>query len=90
VALTSNMMFRFEAADTSSDNTLVCGIDNFSITTISCGIEGDLDGDGSVGPGDLSIILLDFGPCGSPCPSDVDGNGSVDSGDISFLLLLFT
>ena len=91
VTLTNNMRFRFEAADTGTDNSLVCGIDNFTINTINCGIEGDLDGDGAVGGGDLSILLLDFGPCaGSPCPSDLDGNGTVDSGDIAFLLLLFT
>ena len=90
VSLTSNMMFRFEAADTGTDNTLVCGIDNFAIDTISCGVEGDLDGDGIVGSGDLAFVLLDFGPCpGSPCPSDVDASGSVDAGDISYLLLLF-
>jgi len=91
VTLTNNMRFRFEAADTGTDNSLVCGIDNFSVTTISCGIEGDLDGDGTVGGGDLSILLLDFGPCsGTPCPSDLDASGSVDAGDISYLLLLFS
>ena len=58
-------------------------------STAACGIEGDLDGDGSVGGGDLSVLLLDFGPCAG-CVSDLDGNGMVDSGDIAFLLLLFT
>ncbi|MFZ4698235.1 MAG: FG-GAP-like repeat-containing protein, partial [Phycisphaerales bacterium] len=54
------------------------------------GLQGDLDGDGSVGPSDISILLLDFGPCpGTPCPSDLDGDGEVTSGDIAFLLLLF-
>lgn len=53
-------------------------------------VQGDLDGDGIVGNGDLAILLLDFGVCpGTPCPSDLDGTGEVDSGDISFLLLLF-
>jgi hypothetical protein len=67
----------------------VCGIDNFSIDTISCGIEGDLDGDGIVSASDIGIMLLDFGLC-LDCPSDLDGNGTVDDGDISLLLLLFT
>jgi hypothetical protein len=54
-------------------------------------IEGDLDGDGVVGTADLSLILLDFGPCpGSPCPADLDGSGEVDPGDVSLLLLLFS
>jgi hypothetical protein len=89
VTLTSNMVFRFEAADTSTDNTLACGIDNFLIKTISCGIEGDLDGDGIVGASDIGMMLLDFGPCVG-CPSDLDGSGTVDAGDVSFLLLLFS
>ena len=57
--------------------------------TAACALQGDLDGDGVVGGGDLSILLLDYGPCPS-CASDLDGNGVVDSGDIAFLLLLFT
>jgi hypothetical protein len=54
-------------------------------------VEGDLDGDGLVGTADISLLLLDFGPCpGLPCPSDLDGSGEVDPGDISLLLLLFS
>lgn len=56
-------------------------------------VQGDLDGDGVVGTADLSILLLDFGPCPdpaqAPCPSDLDGDNQVGTGDISFLLLLF-
>ena len=56
-------------------------------------VQGDLDGDGVVGTADLSVLLLDFGPCPdptqAPCPSDLDGDGQVGTGDISFLLLLF-
>jgi hypothetical protein len=50
--------------------------------------QGDLDGDGTVGPPDIGILLLDFGPCPG-CPSDLDASGEVDGGDLSFLLLLF-
>ena len=50
--------------------------------------QGDLDGDGTVGASDISILLLDYGVC-SGCPSDLDGSGEVDAGDIAFLLLLF-
>jgi alpha-tubulin suppressor-like RCC1 family protein len=49
---------------------------------------GDLDGDGVIGPSDISVMLLDFGTCAG-CASDLDGSGTVDSGDLSFLLLLF-
>ncbi len=50
--------------------------------------QGDLDGDGTVGASDISILLLDYGVCPG-CPSDLDGSGEVDAGDIAFLLLLF-
>jgi len=60
-----------------------------STATSACGIEGDLDGDGTVGGGDLAILLLDYGPC-PVCPSDLDGSGTVDFGDVAYLLLLFT
>jgi hypothetical protein len=45
----------------------------------------DIDGDGTVGLGDLLIVLAAFGPCpdGDPCPADLDG-----SGDVSFLDLV--
>jgi hypothetical protein len=92
VSLTNSVKFRFEAADTSTDNALVCGIDNFAVNTITCtvAVEGDLDGDSLVGASDIAILLLDFGPCpGTPCPSDLDGDGDVSAGDIAFLLLLF-
>ena len=56
-------------------------------------VQGDLDGDGSVTNADISLLLLDFGPCPdptqAPCPADVDGSGEVDNGDVSFMLLLF-
>ena len=54
--------------------------------TDACGVEGDLDGDGLVGGGDLSVMLLDYGPCVG-CISDIDGNGRVDYGDIALTLL---
>lgn len=59
-----------------------------STSTGACGVEGDLDGDGIVGAGDIAVLLLDFGACPG-CPSDLDGSGEVDGGDIAFLLLLF-
>jgi hypothetical protein len=40
----------------------------------------DVDGDGAVNGGDISLLLLSFGDCPC-CPEDVDESGSVDAGD---------
>ena len=56
--------------------------------TAACSVLGDLDGDGSVGGGDLALLLLDYGPCVG-CPGDLDGTGVVDGGDIALVLLEF-
>jgi len=47
----------------------------------------DLDCNGAVDAGDISVLLVQFG-C-SDCPGDLDGNGMVDAGDISVLLINF-
>jgi hypothetical protein len=44
---------------------------------------GDLDGDYSVGAGDLSILLSQWGTDGS---GDLDGDGDVSAADLSLLL----
>lgn len=46
----------------------------------------DLDGDGSVGAADLSILLGAWGACGDPCPADLDGDGAVGAADLAALL----
>ena len=48
----------------------------------------DVDGDGAVNGGDISLLLLSFGDCAC-CPEDVDESGSVDAGDVSLILLDF-
>lgn len=47
------------------------------------GRRGDLDGNGSVDPADLAILLGSFGVSG---PADLDGNGIVNSADLTLLL----
>jgi hypothetical protein len=48
----------------------------------------DLDGSGSVGAGDLAILLGDWGPCDdcANCPSDLDGDCVVGAGDLAIML----
>ncbi len=50
--------------------------------------DGDLDLSGMVDTGDLSLMLLNFGPC-SGCSDDFDGDGEVSAADVSLLLLNF-
>ena len=49
---------------------------------------GDLDLNGIIDTADLSLMLLDFGPCPN-CPDDFDGDGDVTTADIALLLLNF-
>lgn len=49
----------------------------------SCGVPGDLDGDGSVSATDLAILLNAWGQGG---PADLNGDGTVNAQDMSILL----
>ena len=46
----------------------------------------DLDGDNVVDSSDMSLALLDFGPC-TNCSADIDMDNMVDSSDLSLVLL---
>ncbi|MCA9291932.1 MAG: S8 family serine peptidase, partial [Phycisphaerales bacterium] len=59
------------------------GVLNVMCTPSSC--QGDLNGDGTVGPPDLATLLGAWGPCGG-CPSDLNGSGGVDAADLAILL----
>jgi hypothetical protein len=74
--------------DITDPNTITdrVGQTNFSCPGSGSGCYGDLDGSGEVDSGDVSICLLDTGPCPG-CPADLDGSGEVDSGDVSLVLL---
>jgi hypothetical protein len=50
---------------------------------------GDIDGDGEVGGGDISALLVRFGMSMPGDPADLDQDGEVGASDISFLLTLF-
>ena len=51
-----------------------------------CECIGDLDGDGTVGAGDLVILVQNFGPCDGECPADFDGDGFVGVADLLTLI----
>ncbi len=46
---------------------------------------GDINGDGVVGPADLSALLAAWGAC-PDCAADLDNDGDVDASDLSILL----
>ena len=53
-----------------------------------CELVGDLDGDGTIGFGDLQAMLAQWGPCpvDPPCLGDLDGDGTVTFNDLLILL----
>jgi hypothetical protein len=50
------------------------------------GCPADLDGSGSVGFTDLTLLLGNWGPCAGSCPEDLDCDGTVGFGDLTTLL----
>jgi hypothetical protein len=55
----------------------------FSSDGSACGLLGDIDGDGSVGAADLSLLLAAWGTSGA---ADLDEDGDVGASDLSLLL----
>jgi hypothetical protein len=85
VAPTSQMRVRWIARDLGPGSIVEAGVDDVAVVAYSCEplLAGDLDGDGTVGPADLSILLGAWGTTG---PGDLDGDGSVGPADLSILL----
>jgi hypothetical protein len=54
------------------------------------GLPGDLNGDGSVGPEDLAILLGAWGPALGSVAADLDGDGVVGPADLATLLGAWT
>ena len=88
VAATNQMRVKFVAQDNGTDNVVEAGIDSVSFTSVVCNtaVFGDFNDDRVVDSADVSLLLLDFGPCGG-CLTDLDGSGEVDSSDLSLELL---
>lgn len=62
---------------------------NFLSLQLRSTCPADLDGDGFIGIGDLSILLADFGCMSGGCPGDIDGDGTTGIADLSLLLAVF-
>jgi hypothetical protein len=72
----------FVRAFDASNNVANSPVKSF-VTGGSCGIPGDLDGDGDVDGGDLATLLNSWGQGG---PADLNGDGTVDAADMAVLL----
>ena len=80
-ATVSNIAF----GDTDGNN--ISRPDDFTMDVNGVGLKGDVDGNGSVGLGDLEAILqIKAGEREETPAADVDGNGSVGLGDIEAIL----
>ncbi|MCE2884901.1 MAG: hypothetical protein LW806_08390 [Planctomycetaceae bacterium] len=55
----------------------------WNVEIIDAPCPADLDGDGSVGAADLSLLLASWGAAGE---ADLDGDGNVGAADLSLLL----
>jgi hypothetical protein len=95
VTLTSNVRVRFTAEDAGSGSLVEAAVDDFRAYSLDCTsptpCQGDLDGDGSIGLADLSVLLSNFGTASGAGPEDGDmtGDGAVDLADLSAFLALF-
>ncbi len=87
---TDEVRIRFLATDNPNDSVTEAGIDAVRIEVLECAPAGppeDVDGDGSVGFGDLLAVLAAFGPCDDPpCPEDVDDSGAIGFDDVLAVL----
>ena len=95
VAPNATVRVRFTAEDAGSGSIVEAAIDDFVAYVVDCSgttpCPGDLDGDGTIGLGDLSVLLSNFGTVSGAEPEDGDltGDGAVDLGDLSALLSVF-
>jgi hypothetical protein len=81
---------RFAASDTGTDSVVEAAIDDLLISDALCteAQACDLDRSRAVDFGDLSLLMLDWGPA-SDARSDLDGSGVIDAGDLAVILVNF-
>ncbi|MFG0292801.1 MAG: hypothetical protein ACF8MJ_06555 [Phycisphaerales bacterium JB050] len=66
----------------------VYGIDNWAVEIVAvCGLDGDVNNDGSVDLADLNLVLANFGQASEA--GDTNGDGTVDLADLNAVLAAF-
>ncbi len=91
--------FVIEEAKAINDNGWIIGRGHYGtwsperavvLIPLDSAVTGDMNADGAVDPGDLAMLLGDWGPCGPDpvggCPADLSGDGSVGPEDLAMLL----
>lgn len=91
VSPTSTVRVRFVAQDIGTGHVVEAALDDFSIvSTAPCAPPtclGDINGDGQVNTGDLTLLLGGFGSSVPPgTGGDLNGDGLVNTGDLTLLL----
>lgn len=95
VAPTNNVRVRFIAEDGGSGSIIEAAVDDFRAYALDCnppaGCTGDLNNDGVIDIGDLTVLLANFGTASGAGPEDgdMDNDGDVDLSDLSGFLALF-
>ena len=86
VTPTAQVRVRFVARDLDQGSLVEAGVDDFRVVDIDCTapVVGDLNGDGVVNAGDLSLLLGAWGSANAS--ADIDGDGIVGAGDLALLL----
>jgi hypothetical protein len=78
----TNYTYKVQAIDAAGNTS-----NSASLATATPALKaGDLNGDGSVGLLDLSILLSHYGLSATASEGDINGNGAVDLTDLSILL----
>ncbi len=91
-ATNNTLSMQFAVAGKHNGTTTFTAVQfNYTLTYAALALPpcpGDLDTNRVVDTADISLLLMEFGPC-TGCPADLDGNGLVDTADISLLLMDF-
>ena len=87
VTVTSGLRIRCTATDNDPGSVVEAGIDAFSLVALDCNggeepCEGDIDGDGEVGPTDLAFVLGSWSASGG----DLNDDGTTDGQDLAIVL----
>jgi hypothetical protein len=88
ISNTSQLRIRFTASDLNAGSVVEAGVDAIEVSSLLCDepdCPADIDGDGTVGIGDLLGLLAAWGPCPG-CPADIDGDDIVGISDLLALL----